>query len=84
VLPRRNHQATATVAIIVGTMIASMIAVELMRICFSAEATGPTGSRMPRLQAVRVVIRRAASVMRRILPQWLQPAVFTNPPRVDA
>ena len=43
VLPLRNHQATATVAIIVGTMIASMIAVELMRICFSAAATGPTG-----------------------------------------
>src|ERR1043165_6127328 len=31
VLPRRNHQANATVAIIVGMMIASMIAVELIR-----------------------------------------------------
>src|ERR1700756_5206415 len=48
-LPRRNHQAKAMVAIIVGMMIASMIAVELMRIVFSALPTGPTGSRMPRL-----------------------------------
>jgi len=30
-------------------MIASMIAVEFMRIVFSAAATGPTGSRIPRL-----------------------------------
>ena len=37
-LPRRNHQAKATVAIIVGMMIASMIAVELMRSCFSCAA----------------------------------------------
>src|SRR6476646_3035380 len=51
-LPRRNHHANATVAIIVGMMIASMIAVELIRICFSWAATGPTGSRMPRLQAL--------------------------------
>ena len=36
---------------IVGMIIASMIAVELMRICFSWAATGPTGSRTPRLQA---------------------------------
>src|SRR5438270_9898492 len=43
VLPRRNHQANATVAIMVGMMIASMIAVELLRIVFSAAATGPTG-----------------------------------------
>src|SRR6476620_4952198 len=49
-LPRRNHQAKAIVAIMVGMMIASMIAVELIMICFSAAATGPTGSRMPRLQ----------------------------------
>src|SRR5678815_5353483 len=32
-LPRRNQKATATVAIIVGMMIASMMAVELIRIC---------------------------------------------------
>src|SRR5690348_326809 len=35
-LPARNHQAIATVAMIVGMMIASMIAVELTRIIFSA------------------------------------------------
>src|SRR4029078_8027274 len=52
VLPRRNHQATATVAIIVGMMIASMMAVELMRVVFLALAAGATRSKMPRLQAV--------------------------------
>src|SRR3954454_14819601 len=62
-LPRRNHQANATVAIIVGMMIASMMAVELMSICFSALATGPTGSRIPRLQALAIKPRSAAATM---------------------
>src|SRR3954453_15426779 len=53
VLPRLNHHATAIVAIIVGMMIASIIAVELMRIVFSAAATGPTGSSTPRAQPDR-------------------------------
>ena len=67
VFPRRNHQATATVAIIVGMMIASMMAVELMRIVFSALPTGPTGSRMPRLQPVVSRVRAAVAAMRRLL-----------------
>src|SRR6187399_1221313 len=59
-LPRRNHQAKAIVAIIVGMMIASMIAVEFMRIVFSAAATGPTGSSIPRLHDASVTARAAA------------------------
>ena len=42
-LPRRNHHAKATVAIIVGMMIASMIAVELMRICLFGAADRADG-----------------------------------------
>src|SRR5690242_7578154 len=65
VLPRRNHQANATVAIIVGMMIASMIAVELMIMVFSAAATGPTGSRMPRLQPEMSKVSASAPPARR-------------------
>src|SRR5437764_1226569 len=48
-LPALNHQANTIVAMIVGMMIASMIAVELIRIVFSALPTGPAGSMRPRL-----------------------------------
>src|SRR6476619_4637660 len=61
-LPRRNHQAKAIVAIMVGMMIASMIAVELIMICFSAAPTGPIGSRMPRLQELRTNAEAASDV----------------------
>src|SRR6476620_8987257 len=81
-LPRRNHQAKATVAIMVGMMIASMIAVELIMICFSAAPTGPIGSRMPRLQELRRRDSAAAAIRRRILNQPWKPYPFMSPPRV--
>src|SRR5438105_595704 len=45
-------------------MIASMIAVELMRIVFSAAPTGPTGSRIPRLHAPVSRLTAAAMALR--------------------
>jgi hypothetical protein len=60
-------------------MIASMIAVELMRICFSALPTGPTGSRMPRLQADSSGIAAAQTRMRSLSPQPCRVVVVTNP-----
>src|SRR5207253_1796054 len=78
----RNHQANAMVAIIVGMMIASMIAVELIRICFSALATGPTGSRMPRLQPAVSMARTRAIPGFSI---WLcRPNGFTKPPEFQS
>ena len=47
VLPARNHQAKPSVARMVGTTIASMIASELSRMVFSPAATGPAGSSTP-------------------------------------
>src|ERR1041385_7193629 len=46
VLEARKYQAKAKIATIVGTTIASMIAIESIRIILSAAATGPCGSRM--------------------------------------
>ena len=46
-LEARYHQATAKVAIMVGTMIASMMTSESNRITFSEPPTGPCGSSMP-------------------------------------
>ena len=42
----RNQNAKAKIAAIVGKTIASMIAIESIRMTFSAAATGPCGSRM--------------------------------------
>src|SRR6185503_16590550 len=53
-----------TVARIVGMMIASMIAVELIRIIFSALPTGPTGLSTPRLHPEARSTRDAASPAR--------------------
>src|SRR5712672_144670 len=54
VLDARNHQGTPRVATIVGMTIASMMPSELKRICRSATAIGPFGSRTPPVQPPRV------------------------------
>src|SRR5438270_5794256 len=64
-------------------MIASMIAVELIRICFSAAATGPTGSRIPRLQELKRKPRAKAGMVRRAVDQGLHQSSFMTP-RVTA
>src|SRR5580704_2253303 len=46
VLDARKYQAKAKVAAMVGSTIASMIAIESIRICLSAAAIGPCGSRI--------------------------------------
>src|SRR5258707_7970319 len=46
VLDARKYQAKAKIAAMVGSTIASMIAIESIRICLSAAAIGPCGSRM--------------------------------------
>src|ERR1700748_1986407 len=46
VLDLRNQKAKAKIAMMVGTTIASMIAIESIRIVLSAAATGPCGSRI--------------------------------------
>src|ERR1700719_4332724 len=46
VLDARKYQAKANIATMVGTTIASMIAIESIRIILSAAAIGPCGSRM--------------------------------------
>src|ERR1700722_9491310 len=45
-LERRNQKAKAKIAAIVGKTIASMIAIESIRMTLSAAATGPCGSRI--------------------------------------
>ena len=45
-LDARNQKAEAKIATIVGSTIASMIAIESIRMVLSAAATGPCGSRM--------------------------------------
>jgi hypothetical protein len=46
-LDARNHQANAKIATMVGATIASMIAIESIRIDFSAAPIGPCGARIP-------------------------------------
>src|SRR5215469_1196297 len=55
VLEARYHQATPSVASIVGMQIASMMPVALNMICRSAAAIGPCGSSTPSLQPPRIV-----------------------------
>src|SRR5262245_22964462 len=67
-LDARNHQATPSVASIVGITIASMIPVELSMMSRSAEAIGPFGSSTPSVQPPRAAaqIRTPASRTYRI------------------
>src|ERR1700730_1660455 len=53
VLDERYHQAQPSVAAIVGTTMASMIASESIRMVFSASPTGPSGSSTAGLQPAR-------------------------------
>src|SRR5215472_12329206 len=64
VLEARYHQATPSVASIVGMQIASMMPVALNMICRSAAAIGPCGSSTPSLQPPRVRVPSNATARR--------------------
>jgi hypothetical protein len=63
VLDARYHQANASVAIMVGTTIASMMTSAFSRMSRSPRATGPAGSRMLVLDAATRSAVRAAEGM---------------------
>ena len=74
VLDARNHQAKATVAMITGTTMPSMIASEFKSSVFSPAATGPAGSSVAGAQALpsasgsATMARRADRVSTRVWP----------------
>ena len=80
-LPRRNHQAKAIVATIVGMMIASMIAVELMRIGLFGLADGPDRIEDAAVAAGEEQERRKQRVPRRAAAHFgaIGPTEFTSP-----
>ncbi len=72
VLDARYHQAKASVAAIVGSTMASMIATESSRMVLSAVPTGPCGSRRPDEQAVRNSGAPASPRRKRRVPAYVR------------